>query len=38
MQAIAIADDDSLVGNLESEPVDLLLCLGDLLDASIEKA
>lgn len=38
MRAIAIADDDSLVGLLDSEPVDLLLCLGDLWDASIEKA
>lgn len=38
MQAIVIADDDSLVGHLEYKSVDLLLCLGDLWDGSIEKA
>ncbi len=38
MKAIAIADDDSLVGHLECEPIDLLLCLGDLWDAGLEKA
>jgi predicted phosphodiesterase len=38
MRAIAIADDDSLIGQLVPESVDLLLCLGDLWDGSIEKA
>ncbi len=38
MRAIVIADDDSLVGHLESGPIDLLVSLGDLWDASIEKA
>lgn len=38
MKAIAIADDDSLVGHLEGGSVDLLLCLGDLWNASLEKA
>ncbi|QJE95508.1 metallophosphoesterase family protein [Luteolibacter luteus] len=38
LRAIAIADDDGLVGNLESDPVDLLISLGDLWDASIDKA
>jgi len=38
MLAIAISDDDSLVGHLEAGPVDLLLCLGDLSDATIERA
>ncbi len=38
MRIIAIADDDSLIGHLETEPIDLLLCLGDLWDGSIEKA
>jgi calcineurin-like phosphoesterase family protein len=36
--AIAIADNDSLVGHIDSGPVDLLLCLGDLSDATIKKA
>ncbi len=38
MKAIAIADDDSLVGHLDCGPVDVLLCLGDLWDTSLEKA
>jgi Icc-related predicted phosphoesterase len=38
MHTIAIADDDSLVGHLAPARCDLLLCLGDLWDASIEKA
>ena len=38
MRAIVIADDDSLVGHLEPGPIDLLVSLGDLWDASIEKA
>ncbi|MCW1886531.1 hypothetical protein OKA04_17465 [Luteolibacter flavescens] len=38
LKAITIADDDSLVGHLDPGPVDLLLCLGDLWDMSLEKA
>ena len=38
MRALAIADDDSLIGHLDPGPIDLLLCLGDLWDASLEKA
>ena len=38
MHAIVIADDDSKVGHLPREPVDLLISLGDLWDGSIEKA
>lgn len=38
MRAIAIADDDSLIGRLPVSPTDLLLSLGDLWDSSIEKA
>lgn len=38
MKAIAIADDDGLVGHLDVTGVDLLLCLGDLWDSTIEKA
>jgi uncharacterized protein len=38
MRVIAIADDDSLVCELPFGPVDLLLCLGDLCDSTIEKA
>ena len=37
MRAVAIADDDSLVGHLKPGGFDLLLCLGDLWDASLEK-
>lgn len=38
MRAILIADDDSLVGHLGGPPVDLLISLGDLWDATIAKA
>jgi hypothetical protein len=38
MRAIAIADDDSRVGRLVTGPVDLLLCLGDLWNVTLEKA
>jgi uncharacterized protein len=38
MIAVAIADDDFLVGHLEVEEIDLLLCLGDLWDTTIERA
>lgn len=38
MRAIAIADDDSMVGRLTPGPIDLLLCLGDLCDSTIERA
>jgi Icc-related predicted phosphoesterase len=38
MRAVAIADDDDLVGHLKPGAVDVLLCLGDLWDSSIEKA
>jgi len=38
MRIVAIADDDSLVGHLEEDKVDVLLSLGDLWDNSIEKA
>ena len=38
MRAIAIADDDGMVGHLDAGPVDLLISLGDLWDATIEKA
>jgi len=38
MWAIAIADDDPMVGHLPAGPVDLLLCLGDLADTTIELA
>lgn len=38
LRALAIADDDSLVGNLDLGPIDILLCLGDLWVSSLEKA
>ena len=38
LSAVAIADDDDLVGFLETGPVDLLISLGDLWDSTIEKA
>lgn len=38
MRVLAIADDDSLVGQLGATGVDLMLCLGDLWDSSLEKA
>ena len=38
MHVIAIADDDSLVGKMESESADLLISLGDIWDSTIEKA
>jgi len=38
MKVIAIADDDSMVGKLPTGSVDLLLCLGDLWDTTIEAA
>lgn len=38
MKIIVIGDDDSLIGHLHAEAVDLLLSLGDLHDSSIEKA
>jgi Icc-related predicted phosphoesterase len=38
MKVIAISDDDSLIGRLDSGEVDVLLSLGDVWDATIEKA
>ena len=38
MRAVVIADDDELVGQLDVESVDLLICLGDLWAATLEKA
>ena len=38
LRALAIADDDSLVGHLDPGPIDLLFCLGDLWDSSLENA
>ena len=38
MNVIAIADDDSLVDHLEATQADLLISLGDIWDATIEKA
>ena len=38
MRVIVIADDDSLVGNMENEAADVLIAAGDLWDATIEKA
>ncbi len=38
MRILAIADDDSLVGHLDPGPIDLLVSLGDLWDATILKA
>ena len=38
MLTVAIADDDSLVGRLDVDEIDLLFCLGDLWDATIEKS
>ena len=38
MTIIAIADDDSLVGNLNDVTADLLVSLGDLWDSTIENA
>ena len=38
MKVIAIADDDSLVGHLEATQADLLISLGDIWDATIERA
>lgn len=38
MRAVVIADDDEMVGQLDVESVDLLLCLGDLWAATLEKA
>ena len=39
LNVIAIADDDALVGHIDSDAdVDLLLSLGDLYDVTIEKA
>ena len=36
---IAIADDDSLVGNIEpNAEVDILISLGDLYDVTLQKA
>lgn len=35
---MVIADDDGLVGHLDPGPIDLLISLGDLWDASIDKA
>jgi hypothetical protein len=38
MRLVAIADDDSLVGKMESESADVLISLGDPWDVTIEKA
>jgi Icc-related predicted phosphoesterase len=38
MIAALIADDDSLIGHLDAGSVDVLISLGDLWDATIEKA
>lgn len=38
MLAIAIADDDGLIGQLDVGPVDLLISLGDIWDSTIDKA
>ena len=38
MRAIAIADNDSLVGYLEASSIDVLISLGDLWDTTIVKA
>ena len=38
MRAIAIADNDSLVGHLEASSTDVLISLGDLWDKTIEIA
>jgi hypothetical protein len=38
MRAIAIADNDSLVGHLEASSIDVLISLGDLWDKTIEIA
>jgi Icc-related predicted phosphoesterase len=38
IRSLVIADDDSLIGHLEPSEVDLLISLGDLWDASIERA
>ncbi|MAS93568.1 MAG: hypothetical protein CMO55_10285 [Verrucomicrobiales bacterium] len=38
MTIVLLADDDSLVGRLDVMKCDLLLCLGDLWDSTIEKA
>jgi len=38
MRFLVIADDDSLIGHLDPGPIDVLLSLGDLWDATIEKA
>jgi uncharacterized protein len=38
MRLLVIADDDSLVGQLEPGPVDVLISLGDLFDGAITKA
>jgi len=37
VSAVVIADDDSLVGNLEVQEADLLISLGDLWNSTIEK-
>ena len=38
VRAVVVADDDSLVGNLNGQEVDLLISLGDLWNSTIEKA
>ena len=38
ISAVVIADDDSLVGNLDVQEADLLISLGDLWNSTIEKA
>jgi len=38
MTIVAIADDDSLIGNLDCGPVDVLISCGDLYDAAIRRA
>ena len=39
LNIIAIADDDTLVGHIKPDvDIDLLICLGDLYDVTIENA
>ncbi len=38
MKLIAIADDESLVGTLDHKSPDLLIALGDMYDAAIQRA
>ncbi len=38
MRAIVMADDDEMVGQLDVESVDLLICLGDLWEVTLKRA